>query len=376
MLTKIKSFLLNHVYYRINNVNGVDNTSAKRALLSYSVLHFRKGSKKFIHPNTIESKLILRVLTEKGYRVDVYNNTYAGHIDFSDYDLIFGEGMPLYTYMRGTCQKKCRVVYYATGSHPFYQTEKSVQALVRFKRTTKLAPIDSLRIIPLEWGIAASLADRCVVIGNEVTCKTFVDQGHSDVVSISPPFFLCNPVRAQYSDSRKRSFLWFGSFGYLHKGLDIVLDFFRENADLDLYICGYSDRERAFWDSYAAHSVIPANIHDCGFVDVRSGKFSGLLEQCGSAILLSASEGCSTALLTVIGNGGLIPIASRSCGIDIDTFGFSVKEHTTSDLQTSVTEYLETDVSRLSEMSEVGREYVNANYTEDGFYRKLSVSLD
>lgn len=376
MLKNLKVFLLDKVYYKINNVNRITAKVSKRALLSYSVLHFRKGAKKFIHPNTIESRVILKVLTDKGYRVDVYNNTYKGDINFSLYSLILGEGMPLFTYFKKTKNKLCRIIYYATGSHPFFQTKKSVQALVRFKVLTNSAPIESLRIVPVEWGVAASLADRCVVIGNEETRKTFIEQGLDDVVTIEPPFFKINSYKGIYSENRKKAFLWFGSFGYLHKGLDIVLEFFTRRTDLELYICGYSDRERLFWNSYSNHKNITFNIHDCGFVDVRSNKFLDLLKKCGAVILLSASEGCSTALLTVIGNGGLIPIASRSCGINIDAFGFNVVNNNENDLEEAISRYLKSDLEILDRMSAAGRDFVNNIYTESNYYNKLFTYIE
>ena len=192
-----------------------------------------------------------------------------------------------------------------------------------------------------------------------------------NAVTIEPPFFSCNIVRTKYSAVRRKKYLWFGSYGYLHKGLDLVLDLFFRRNDIELFVCGYSDREKEFLSAYGTRIADAPNIHDLGFVDIRSDEFKNILSQCGSVILVSASEGCSTALLTVIGNGGLIPIASRSCGIDIDDFGFVVENDSSESLEDAINSYLETDDDRLNEMSELGFEYVNKNYKEENFKNKL-----
>src|SRR5262249_29789582 len=39
-------------------------------------------------------------------------------------------------------------------------------------------------------------------------------------------------------DSARRNFMWFGSTGVLHKGLDLILEVFAERKDLNLWVCG------------------------------------------------------------------------------------------------------------------------------------------
>jgi len=41
------------------------------------------------------------------------------------------------------------------------------------------------------------------------------------------------------------------------------------------------------------------------------------MKECSFVILSSCAEGCATAVITAMGNGGLIPLVSKQCGVDI-----------------------------------------------------------
>jgi len=373
LIANIKNFILEKIFFKISNVNKVKGNH--KALLSYSVLHFLKGRKKYIHPNSIESQVLMNSLTTQGYSVDVVNEVYKGKIDYSKYQLIIGEGYPLFNYFKYSNKKDCRIIYYASGSHPLFQTQKSICRLAHFYLKQKCNALSSLRIVPNEWGIAASLSDTCLIIGNDFTKNTFLQNGCKNVISINPPFFKTCDIEILFTEKRKKNFLWFGSYGFLHKGLDIVLDYFLAHSDLELYICGYTDRENEFWTAYSDDLKKAKNIHIIGFIDVRSIEFKNLLILCGAVILISASEGCSTALLTVIGNGGLIPIATKESGIDIMKIGFQPEDDSFNALNDAICKYLNTSVKELNLMSLSAYAYVNSVYTKDGFTNKIASVL-
>ena len=67
----------------------------KRVLFSYSTYHFNK-KKYTAHSNYQESLVIAEAFNKLGYKVDIYNNHKKYDIDFNKYNIIFGEGMPMY----------------------------------------------------------------------------------------------------------------------------------------------------------------------------------------------------------------------------------------------------------------------------------------
>lgn len=49
--------------------------------------------------------------------------------------------------------------------------------------------------------------------------------------------------------SSRRNFLWFGSVGLIHKGLDIVIDAFKELPDLSLNVYGLDKKSMVYLKS-------------------------------------------------------------------------------------------------------------------------------
>ena len=304
---------------RGNKISGVRRAGqGKRALLSYTVNPFKQRAKFLTHPNFIESFVLADALMSNGYDVDVFNNTFGGKIDYDRYDLIIGEGLPIANYFIARKPRKTAspvTVYYSTGSHPLFQNSQSVLRLLCFLRREGLYLPESVRQIDPKWAIGASAADYGLVIGDDSTVGTFrAVSPEMKLWGVRPPFHIS--IRdLSMTKKRRNSFLWFGSFGLLHKGLDVVLDFFIENPQYDLDVCGYLDREVRFMDVYRDRIHRAPNIHLNGFLRVDSTRFKDLMEQCTYVVLVSFSEGCSTGVVTAMGNGGLIPIVSRESGI-------------------------------------------------------------
>jgi hypothetical protein len=57
------------------------------------------------------------------------------------------------------------------------------------------------------------------------------------------------------------------------------------------------------------------NVHVHGLIDIKSNLFVEILAKCNFVIYPSCSEGGSPSVLTVVGNGGLIPIISHETTI-------------------------------------------------------------
>lgn len=66
----------------------------------------------------------------------------------------------------------------------------------------------------------------------------------------------------------KKNFLWMGSLGLIHKGLDLLLEIFNELPDYNLYICGSTKNEPEFEYLYFDELYRTKNIHTYGFVGV------------------------------------------------------------------------------------------------------------
>lgn len=342
---------------------------SKKVLISYSTYHFKK-SNYLSHSNYQESKIIADIFDELGFQVDVINNNKPFSGDFCKYDVIFGEGVPLFQ----ASHKDCFRIYYGTGSHPLHCTNSSISRLVEFSNKYPILPTNSLRVFSSDWAIAASVANAVICIGNEKTRQTFVDNGVRTVLTVDPSFHPVQNAAEILANkniiSVRKTALWFGSYGLLHKGLDLAVEAFRDNPDWTLHVCGHTEAEKDLIELINP----PRNVKIHGFLDISSDYFRSLALECGFVILPSCSEGTATAVLTAVGNGAMIPIVSDECGFDIEEFGFSVQLN-----KDSISNKMKTinsiPDSNLFEMAEEAYSEVNRRYTLKNFSEKMRSNI-
>lgn len=165
-----------------------------------------------------------------------------------------------------------------------------------------------------------------IFFGNQYNKQSFYGLFDLEKIFLLNPTGLINrdyiPNRNKNFEICKRNFLWFGSTGAIHKGLDILLDVFSKHKDLNLYIAGLNKNEKWLLERYK----FCKNIIDCGFIDVYSKNFIKLMNDVAFVILPSASEGMATSVLTCMKHG-LIPIVTQNVGIDTDNFGITLEEY-------------------------------------------------
>ncbi|MBI5150458.1 MAG: glycosyltransferase [Candidatus Omnitrophica bacterium] len=223
----------------------------------------------------------------------------------------------------------------------------------------------SQRIVAQTWSMSTGLCDALIVLGNRVTAETYrLFDGLTIYPLDATAFIPSKPFQRSVSSSRK-SFLWFGGCGLVHKGLDLCLEYFSQHPELTLHICGL--REDDFFQAYQ-DELSQKNIIYHGCVDVLSDTFRDIAAQCLFTILPSCSEGQATALLTSMATG-LIPVASRETGVDIQDRGFLIEFLTPEKVGEAVQRALNTAEPVLENMSETCRRSILASH-EISVFRK------
>lgn len=371
LLKKNRNFIKLYNFLFAKPIKNVNKRSyMKRALLSYSVYPFIKKNKNLIHPNFIESYKLNKILDELGYAVDIYNNIYDGKINFENYDLIIGEGLPISNYFLSKGEKAIKTVYYATGSHPIFNNNKSIERLIKFYTKSGKWLEKSSRIVDNKWFLGSSLSDEYILIGNQITQNSFEKYtDNKPIYTINPPFY--KKVKDINLDrKRKNKFLWFGSYGLLHKGLDVVIETFLERKDLELHICGYLDGEQEFIEVYKEQLQSATNIVMHGFISVEGPVFKDLMETCSFVVLTSVAEGLATAVVTAMGNGGLIPVVTKETGIDI-SLSIPVTNNDTGSLNKALNLAEELTETEIIERSKYNLDFVQNNFSEQCFEDNL-----
>ena len=159
-------------------------------------------------------------------------------------------------------------------------------------------------------------ADCAVVLGNEWTLATYGAFGKPLYrVPLSNAFTYASPESRDFEASRGR-FLWFGGVGFLHKGLDLVLEAFAGTPGLELEIAAPLDREREFAGAFRRELYETANVHPLGWLDVSSRRFLAVARRNLGIVFPSCSEGGGGSVITAM-HAGLVPVVTAEASVDV-----------------------------------------------------------
>lgn len=341
MLKKLKGFFigrLNRLDYPVILRPSRKIQSKGRVLYSYlaNPLLLRDYSPQFLgHSNLWESRTIAHIFQSLGYQVEA--------IDFSDqefmpsgkYDIVFdifanlGRLAPL-------LGKDTIKFLHCTGSDPYYQNAAELERVteVNQRRNGNYLP---KRIIaePERTHISLEAADVCSLIGNEHTRKTYPEKYWQKMelmtVSASEIGKLAKKIREQVP--AKKEFLWFFGSGAVHKGLDLLLEFFADHPELQFHIVGNIAAENDFFELYKKELTETGNIHFHGYLLPTSSEFQLLLKDVFCFIAPSCSEAISASVVTCM-QLGLYPIISRDTGVTLpEDSGLYIESLTTNEIE-------------------------------------------
>lgn len=340
----------------------------KHVLISYNVNHFI--TKNIAHTNFHEIHIIAKVFSDLKFNIDVVSFDNPRNINFNKYDIVFGFGIPFESSFRFS--DSIKRIYYATGAHVCHQNQAEVNRIIEVNRK-KNSALRPKRIVTWTFTQSTSMSDAIIVLGNEWVKGTYVRYTDTPIFKLSPTSLFQNisSVKRDISEARK-NFIWFGSGGLVHKGLDLCLDFFSKNPQYILHICG--PREEDFFEVYAKE-LASDNVHYHGFVDVQSEKFLQITHECLFVIQPSCSEAQSTAVLTAMSRG-LIPIITKENGIDIDNFGIEIEGLSENHLADAMNKTLEFSDDQLSKMANTAIEVCQKNHTLVAFQNSFTDTIN
>lgn len=306
----------------------------RRVLISYITRPFREQS--VAHSNYFEVTTAAEVFDNLGYVVDIMH--YEGKIpNLIQYDVIYGFGDVFQKYFESGLKNK-KTIYYGTGMHVCHQNTATLQRVKQVHEKKGIWLAKSARFVEKTWSHQTTLVDGIIALGNEHCAETYKKYYDGTVLSLPAPFFqTANPsnILENRSHRANKSYLWFGSAGLIHKGLDLCLEFFRSRPDLTLHICGNIEAENEFVQAYSQELFNSTNIQVHGFINIESEKFKKILKDCSFLVYPSCSEGGGVAVLTAIGNGALIPIISKESSVSTGAEIF-INELTVTSLENSI----------------------------------------
>ena len=347
-----------------------------RALLSYRIEGFilePDSPSLQRHTNFWQSVQMARTLTELGFIVDVidYRNLeFHPRHDYSLFIDVRNNMERLAPYLGPGCLK----IFHIDTAHLLAHNANEAARLYALLQRRGVT-IQSSRAQSPNRGIET--ADCATGNVGEFSLSTFRYAG-------KPIYPLPAPVAHSFDwpedrdwDACRRRFIWFGTGGLVHKGLDLVLEAFAGLPDCHLTVCAPLETDPAFTSAYQRELYETPNIDPVGWVQIGGTDFKRIVTTCCAVVFPSCSEGLSTSTLECM-HAGLIPVVSHQVGVPTEGIGFEISPCTVDQIRKLVRQVTEMPPDELKSMCYGAWEYARMNHTRARFsevYREVITQI-
>ena len=328
----------------------------------------------YSHTHFWESWTMARTFVDLGMRVDAVSWINQSFEPTKDYDVVVDVRMNLQRWAP-RLPSATKVLHADTAHFTFHNPAQAARRKDLERR--RGAALRDHKMLP--ENLAAEHADCITLLGNDFTQGTYAQAGKPMFrIPISVPFEYPD-LDGKDIDGARRRFLWFGSGGLVHKGLDLVLEAFAGlGEDYHLTVCGPIRREKDFERLYFRELYQTPNIHTYGWIDVGSDAFLDLARRTCGLIYPSCSEGGGGSVLTCM-HAGLIPVINHEVSVDLAAErGLLLEDVSVEGIRRAVVDLASRPTAQLESMSEQARAFARRRHTKDGFaaaYRRLAEAL-
>ena len=352
-----------HGTQRVVRLPAAPGRSRGTVVLSYLTDCFAGDAAAHYHTNRWECRCMARVLTAAGYQVDAIdtgNQRYRPPADCAAVIDLHSNLERLAALVPPTTRK----ILHATGAHWEFQN-RAEQARLAALQVRRSVSLPARRQVPPSRAI--EVADFATTTGNAFTIGTFAFAGKPmHRVPLSSTYTQDWPATKDYAAARTR-FLWLGSHGLVHKGLDLVLEAFAQTPELQLTVAGPVGSEPDFAAVYRRELALP-NVRVLDWVDTASSAFRELLATHAAVVYPSCSEGGGGSVITCL-HGGLVPIVTREASVDVADFGFTLPSVAVEDLVAALRQAAALAPADLARRSRAAWELARRQHTRENFER-------
>ncbi len=339
------------------------------ALVSYVTAPFRERTaasslkpQADTHTNRWECRQIVDTFLGLGFGVDIIDWHDRRFRPRKEYKFFLDIGVQMER-LAPLVGPRCIKILHATGKHWLFQNRAEYERLAALM-TRRGVALEPRRIAPTGSGVEA--ADVLTVLGNQGTIDTLSYAGKPCYrIPLSTTVeFPWNEAK-DFAAARKR-FLWLGSSGMVHKGLDLALEAFAALPELELTVCGPVAHEPDFAREYHRELNQTPNIRTVGWVDLAGKPFAEIVATVGSLIYPSCSEGCAGSVVSCL-HAGLVPIVSRESGVDVEPFGVLLPDCSVEPIRRAVSAMAQSPADELRARSRATWEFARREHTRERF---------
>jgi len=304
-----------------------------------------------------------KALTELGYEVDAISWRNTLFEPEKPYDLVIDTRVNIER-LHHKLKPDCLKIMHIEMAHWLFHTTAQLRRLrdLQSRRGVVLAPRK-----PIQPNRNFEAADCATILGNDFTCGTyaFADKPLYRLPISSPCLY--DWPKGKDIEPCRRNFVWFGSDGLVHKGLDLTLEAFAGMPDFHLTVCGPVSGEPDFEKAYSRELYETPSISTLGWLDVASQRFMDVMNDSLALVYPSCSEGQCGAAITCH-HAGLIPMLSEQSGIDVPPErGVRFQNCSVEEIRGKVRELSARPADELRNMARMAYNYARENHTRPVF---------
>lgn len=352
-----------------------DGTPAGNVLISYIPGDVLKDESEVSasHTHYWECRQMAHTFREAGFAVDV--------IDFADNDFVPQKPYDVLVSARTNLERlaahvpgHCVKIAHLDTAHFLTHNANANNRLVDIRERHRVTLVSN-RVVEYNWAIEA--ADMGCVLGNDFTANSYSFAG-------KPVHYIPLSSVRQYDwdpdkdfDACRNTFIWFGSGGFAHKGLDLVIDAFAGLPEHKLLICGPLDVEPRFVKAFREAMYESSNIETIGWVDVTSAEFASIRQRTLATIYPSCSEGGGGSVIECM-HAGMIPIVTPESSVNVGDFGIVLEEASIQAIRDAVIDLSGRSATDLEQQARSSWEYARAHHTRQKFadaYRRFVLEV-
>ena len=317
------------------------------------------------HTHHFESTLLAQSYLDLGYDVDVISYLNRDFVPQKKY-VFYINARENFVHISKLLNKDCIKIVHLDTAHFLFNNFAAYRRLLDLQRR-RGATVEMRVIFDGNWAIEN--CDYATILGNTFTLSTYsYARKKIFALPIPTPFPSQLPADKNYQACRK-NFLWFGSRGLVHKGLDLVLEAFSHLPEFNLTVCGPLSQEPRFVETYHKELYQTPNIKAVGWVDVTSSVFRDITSNCLGLVYPSCAEGQSGAVITCM-QAGLIPVISYESGVDVEERGILLEQCSIEHIIKAVTELSRRSAAELQEMAENCIVYCRQKHSGEKYLRE------
>lgn len=345
-----------------------------RILLSYITDPFLAGdgaAPSNTHTHHWESRQIAQTFLDRGYGVDVIHYLNRWFVPEHPYHFLVSARTDLQR-LAGHLPPDCIKLAHLDTAHWIANNTAAYQRLLSVQQRRRVTLNDPKLVEP---NLGIDHADVGTVLGNDYTIDTYRYAGKPlHRIPISAPAVYDWPKDKDFDACRNR-YLWFGSSGFVHKGLDLVLEAFAGLPEHHLTVCGPLDQEPEFCAAYHRELRQTPNIDAHGWIDVESEDFMRLMRQSVGLVYPSCAEGGGGSVISCM-HAATIPLITHETSVDLGPGCVRLEDISVRGIQTAVRALSIRPAEGLETLARAAWVQAREHHTQAEFARAFAEFVD